>query len=1118
MRFRGLLWIALLGFICRGMAQEMPEGRLMRFPDIHQNQIVFSYAGDLWLVSNQGGVARRITTSPGLELFPKFSPDGRQIAFTAQYDGNFNVYVMPAEGGQPRQLTFNPGMPQVPERMGIENEVITWFPDGKRILFLSRRNTFNSWFGRLFSVSAQGGLPEQFPLPRGGLTSFSPDGNRIAYNRIFRNFRTWKRYTGGLAQDIWIYNLTTHEIQQITHYTGTDTFPMWHGDTIYFVSDRDADHRMNLYSYSLKSKQVRQLTHFTDFDVEWPSLGGDQIVFENGGYLYVYDLKSQKSRKVQVFLPGDFVQARSHWVNASALVTSMGLSPDGQRAVFTARGDVFTVPAKNGSIRDLTDTSGTREKYATWSPDGRWIAYVSDRSGEDELYLKPQDGLGNEVRVTFDGKMFRLPPVWSPDSQKLLFADKSLRLFYVDIHAKKPVFIDQGQYADLTDYSWSPDSAWVAYAKMARNMNSVIYLYSLASRKITPVTTSFWNSVNPVFDPEGRYLYFLSDRSYNAVPDNFDFEVVYPQTTRVYAVTLRRDLASPFAPQSNEVKIENPNPNPPGPVASAQAAKKPAPSPFRVDLEGIADRIVALPISPAHIEHLSAAQGRVYYLTKPVQGLSGPLAGVQPELHVFTLKDRKDHVLIRGVDGYELSFDGHKVLYSVPAKPPAPPGRPPKPKTFGIISSTPTKEPYKTGDGALNLTTMQVEVNPSEEWKQIFNEVWRQERDYFYEPSMNGVNWAAVRDKYAPLLSYVKDRYDLNYILGEMIGELGNSHTYVGGGDYPDLHPVNVGLLGVDFGLDQSRNLYYFKKIYPGENWEANLRSPLTEPGLNVKPGDYLLAVNGHSLRAPQNPYELFVNTANQNVTLTLSSQPDNPAARRNIVVKPLVSEFHLRELDWITTNRRKVEEASRGQIGYIYLPDMEAAGINEFVKQFYPQIRKQGLIIDVRYNGGGFVDQIILERLRRVLAAMEAARNFKSSTVPSQVFYGYMAAICNHFTASDGDYFSYFFRKYKLGTLIGTRTWGGVRGIRGYIPLMDGGYITRPEFSLYNLQSQWVIENHGVEPDIVVDDLPGQLMEGHDAQLEKAIQILMQEIQAHPKRLPPRPPDLPPYPPGPAR
>ncbi len=1094
-------------------AQTAPETRLMRFPDIYRDKIVFSYGGDLWEVSSQGGVARRLTTSAGLELFPKFSPDGSRIAFTAQYDGNFNVYVMPSEGGQPKQLTFNPGMPGIPERMGIENQVVNWFPDGKRILFLSRRDTFNSWFPRLFSVGVDGGLPERLPIDKGGLTSFSPDGTRIAYNRIFRNFRTWKRYTGGMAQDIWIYDFKRNQIQQITHYPGTDTYPMWHGDTIYFGSDRGPEHRINLYSYSLKTRQIRQLTHFTEFDVEWPSLGPDSIVFGNGGSLYVFDLKTEKARQLSIRCSGDFVEARSHWTSPEKLITDFDLAPDGKRAVFTARGDVFTVPEKNGNTRNITQTPGVREKYATWSPDGKWIAYISDASGEDELYLRPQDGMGAETRITTDGKVYRYAPVWSPDSKKLAFSDKSLGLYYVEIGAKQPVLIDRGKYGEILDYQWAPDSQWVAYARQASNQYAAINLYSLASRKISAVTSPFTNSYHPVFDPEGKYLYFLSDRDYNEVLGNYDFEFSNPKTTRVYLVTLRADLPSPFAPQSDEVKI---GPHAPEAGSNAAAAKPPAkpPEPFRIDLDGIANRVVSVPMPPAVIGQLAAARGAIYYSTLPVRGLSGPLPGEPPAIHAYTLEDRKDHVMIAGARNFVLSFDGKKLLYTARGTPvPGQPG--PPPSTYGIIDSKPPAKPHKVGDGRLNLADMQMKVVPTAEWKQIFYEVWRQERDFFFEKSMNGVDWAKVRDQYAQLLPYVKDRFDLTGIMGDMIGELSNSHTYVGGGDHPDLHPVTDGLLGVDFEADAAHGLYRFKKIYAGQNWDPRLRSPLTEPGVDVKTGDYLLAVNGKPLRVPQNPYELFVNTAEKNVTLTVSPQPD-AATGRNVVVKPLSSEFSLRELDMIETNRKKVDAATGGKVGYVYLPDMEGAGLNEFVRQFFPQIRKQGLIIDVRYNGGGFVDQIIFERLRRVLAAMESARNWKSSTVPDSVFNGYLACVTNHYAASDGDFFTYFFKKYKLGPVIGTRTWGGVRGIRGGMPLLDGGYITRPEFSLYGLDSKWIVENHGVEPDVVVDNRPDLVMSGHDPQLEKAIDMLMQQIKAHPKTLPPRPPDLPAYPPGP--
>jgi tricorn protease len=1101
--------------------QEMHEGRLLRFPDINKDKIVFSYAGDLWLVPTAGGVARRITTHPGLELFPKFSPDGRSIAFTGQYDGNFNVYVIPSEGGEPKQLTFLPNPVHSPERMGPNNQVINWLPDGKRILFLSRQDTFNTWFGRLFTVPIDGGLAVRLPIDKGGLTSFSPDGNEIAYNRIFRNFRTWKRYRGGMQQQISFYNFTNNHYEQINDPDGNDTFPMWCGDTIYFDSDRGPEHRMNLYAYDRKTKAMRQITHFTEFDVNWPSLGPDSIVFENGGALYVFDLATEQARRITVYLPGDRDHARKHWENTSKWITAFDISPEGKRAVFSARGDVYTVPAKEGSIRNLTRTPGIRENYATWSPDGRWIAYISDRFGEDELYLIPQDGLGKEIRVTSDGKMFRLQPVWSPDSKKLLYADKAVRLWYVDMDAKKPVLIDQGKYADLTDYSWSPDSQWVAYSKAAENQFGVIYLYSLAENKIIPVTTSFTNSWNPIFDPEGKYLYFLSNRDYNEVLGVYDFEFSNPKATRVYVATLRADSPSPFAPQSDEVTLKKPETPPKDEKAAkpedkggekiAESEKK---EPFRIDLDGIGSRVVALPIPPAVMSNLAAAKGFVYYETPPVTGLSGPLPGERPSLHVFDMKERKDSILIAEADAFALSFDGKKLLYSVPKGEGGDEETPEH--SYGIIDAAPAPSgPHKPGDGELDLSGMRAEIDPRAEWTQIFYEVYRQERDYFFEPSMNGVEWTKERDKYAQLLPHVADRYSLTYILGEMIGELSNSHTYVGGGDSPDLHPVNVGVLGVDFEADAASGVYRFKKIYPGENWDAALRSPLTEPGVSVKEGEYLLAVNGRSVRVPQNPHEPFVNTVGQNVTLTVNSKPTEEGSR-NVVVKPIASEFKLRELDWIATNRRKVEQATAGRVGYVYLPDMSTSGLNEFVKQFFPQIRKQGIIFDVRYNGGGFVDQIIFERLRRVLAGMAAARNFESGTIPDVVFYGPMVCVTNEYAASDGDFFTYFFKKYKIGPVIGMRTWGGVRGIRGEIPLLDGGYITRPEFALYGLDSQWLIENRGVTPDIVVDNTPDQVMAGHDPQLEKAIELIMKEMQEHPKQLPPRPPDLPAYPSGP--
>jgi tricorn protease len=1135
-------WLVLAVVMCSAAAftQEMQEGRLMRFPDVYKDKVAFVYGGDLWLASTSGGVARRITSHPGRELFPKFSPDGKWIAFTGQYDGNFNVYVIPSEGGQPKQLTFYQGSAQpLSDRMGIHNEVINWTPDGKRIVFLSRRDASNGWIKRPFTVSVEGGLPEPLPMDQGGLLSYSPDGSKIAYNMIFRNFRTWKRYTGGLAQAITIYDLKHNTSEDLPHTDYTDTFPMWHGNMIYFSSDRGPEHHLNLYGYDLGSKQVTQLTNFTDWDVMWPSLGPDAIVFENAGYLYTYDFQSKQPKKLSISLPSDRTQAMKHWDNVSKLVTDFDLAPDGKRAVFAARGDVFTVPAKEGSIRNLTRTPGIRERQVAWSPDGRWIAYISDRTGEDEIYIAPQDGMGKEQEITSGYKGFKFPPSWSPDGKKIAWADKDLNLWYVDIGDKNPVKIDHATYGEITNYSWSPDSKWLVYDKNADNLYSVVYLYSLADHKAAAASSSMNNSYAATFDPEGKYLYYLSDRDFNEVLGNIDFEFANPKTTRVYVVTLKKDEASPFGAQSDETVVKKAEPEPAtlehdaaedpkmkksakkeeGKSSDADKDKgkdqdkekdkkeKEKPVEVKIDLDGIQSRVVAVAVDPAVIRTFAAGKGFLYYSTVPIQGLSGPIAGEGSVVRAYDLKERKESTLIENVERFALSFDGSKLLYEGDGARGA--------HTYGIIDAKPAGAPKKVGDGALSLNGMRAEIDPPLEWKEMFDEVWRQERDYFYEASMNGVDWQKMHDKYAQLLPYVSDRYSLTYILGDLIGELSNSHTYVGGGEYPDLHPVNVGLLGVDYELDQASGAYRIKKIYPGQNWDLELRSPLTEPGINVKEGDYLLAVNGRPLRAPQDPSELFVNTANETVMLTVNSKPSDEGSR-NVQVKPINDEYNLRELNMIETNRRKVDAATGGKVGYVYLPDMGAPGLNEFVKQYFPQIRKQGLIIDVRYNGGGFVDELIFERLRRILLGMDAARNWESGTVPPNVFNGSLVCLTNHYAASDGDLFSYAFKYYKLGPLIGERTWGGVRGIRGQFPLLDGGYITRPEFARYDVNSRWIIENHGVQPDIVVENRPEQIVSGKDPQIEKAIEVVMKAIQENPKKLAPRPPDLPAYPDGP--
>ncbi len=1082
---------------------------LTRFPTLHGDTIVFEAGGNLWRVPRTGGVAQRLTSNTGFDLIPRFSPDGSEVAFTGNYDGNTDVYVIPAEGGAARRLTFHSDVvEEAPLRWGPDNMVVTWTPDGKNILMLSRRTTFNSWFGQYFLVPAAGGLPTRLPLPKGGMLAYSPDGHRVAYNRIFRNFRTWKDYYGGLAQDVWIDDLDSHEVERVTHWKGTDTFPMWFHDTLYFASDRGPAGRLNLWAYDLASKQFQQITHFTDYDVDWPSLGDSGIVFQCGGKLWVVDLPSEQLHQVPVRVPSDGVRTRLRWVDASEQIRAFDVAPNGKRALFGARGEVFTVPAEHGNTRDLTGTSGAREQYPAWSPDGRWVAYVTDRTGEAQIAVRAADGSGEETILTSRTAGYLYGPVWSPDSAELAFSDSDHVLWYLTVKDRKVVRVDQDRREEIHAISWSPDALWLAYSKAgSQDMGSDddastymgrIFLYSLGTGTATQVSTGMTDDSEPVFDPGGRYLYFLSTRHPNPVWSQTEFNVATLKMTGVYAATLAADAPSPFAPRSDEGMATAHE----GDDSRTGAWKAGASAPITVDLDGLMGRVVALPVPAGNLRELMAAGDRVYYLSRPTASMAGPLGGEEPALHVFDMAKRKEGLLASPVDAYALSADGSAVLEEHETE-------------YTLAPATVAEE----GSGAevdthtLDLSGMKAQMDPPAEWREIFEQAWRLERDLFFNPKMNGVDWPAVRTRYAKLLPQAACREDLNYLIGEMLGELHNSHTYVGGGDEPRPEAVPTGLLGVDFALAPTSGRYFFKAIYPGDNSREDLRSPLTEPGIAVKEGSFLLAVDHHELKAPTNPYSLFLNTVGRTVTLTVA---DDAAGtnRRDVVVRPIRQELDLRLAAWIAHNRDEVTKASGGKVGYLYLSDMEDQGMNQFIRQFYPQTDKQGLVVDVRYNGGGEIDQIILERLRRVLVGMATDREGVPFTIPQQVLHGHMACLANHYSASDGDIFPYYFKKYGLGPVIGERTWGGVRGIRGYWPLEDGGYITIPEDALYGLDSQWVIENHGVEPDIEVDDLPGDLMAGRDAQLEAAVKVIMDKLAAEPMKLPAPPPWLPAYPP----
>ncbi len=1097
--FRLILLLFLSGSTVAAFSATPEQNHLLcRFPTLHNNAIVFEAAGNLWKVNREGGTAVRLTTDGGYDMMPRFSPDGKTIAFTGQYDGNVDVYTIPADGGPAKRLTYHSDVvKKAPTRWGPNNMVVTWTPDGKDIVFLSRRNTWNSWFGQLFEVNKLGGLPQQLPLPKGGVLSYSPDGSKIAYNRIFRNFRTWKHYNGGLAQNIWIYDLKTHAIQQVTNWKGTETYPMWYKNTIYFASDHGPANRLNIWAYNTETKTFRQVTHFKDYDVDWPSLGNNGIVFQKGGNLYVLDLPSEQLHKINVTVPADGVRTRPRWVNVSKQIRSFDIAPNGKRALFDARGDLFTVPAKHGAIRNLTHSSGIQEQYASWSPNGKWIAYMTDRTGENELAIRPSDGSGKEEILTHFKTGYFLHPVWSPGSAKIAFSDNMHQLWYISLKDKKAVRIDQDKLNPIRSYSWSPDGKWIAYTKTNKSGLQQIYFYNLDNKKIAKVSTGMYNDNDPVFSPDGKYLYFVSARHENPTFSETEFNIATLKMTGIYVATLQKGEKSPFAPKSDEGI-----PSTQKKKSSAAGPWKPgASAPIHIDLNGLMQRAVSLPIEANDYGNLQVFGNNIYFQTYPLQTIEGPLPGSgESALKVYHLNKKKEATILKNhVGAYVLSADGSTILYTEKGK-------------FYMIPSKATN-----GKDAHMLATanMKTQINPKAEWDEMYHQSWRLFRDYFYNSKMNGVNWEEIGNRYAKLLPQLGSREDLNYLIGEMIGELGNSHTYVWGGDDDYTGKYNpTGLLGVDFGLNKASGRYYFKKIYQGDNTREGYHSPLTQPGVNVKQGDYLLAVNGQPLKAPANPYSLFVNTVGKQVTLTVASDPAGKN-KHDVVVKPISSELNLRLLNWIRTKRQYVNKKSDGKIGYIYLSDMEALGMDQFVHQFYPQISKQGLIIDDRFNGGGFIDQIVLERLRRVLIGMSTDRVRGALRYPAQVLNGPKVTLINHYSASDGDMFPYYFRKYGLGPLIGTRTWGGVRGYSNVWTLIDGGSLVVSQNSIYGLDSKWIIENHGVSPDIRVDDLPGDVMAGKDKQLDTAIDYLMKKIKEHPENLPQPPKEMPAYPSG---
>jgi len=1064
---------------------------LMRFPDIHDSLIVFVYGEDIWTVPASGGVASRVTINDGEEQFPKFSPDGKMIAFTGEYDGNEDVYVMDVYGGNINRVTYHPG----------SDVVVGWDARKNKIMFSSSRQSF-AGFTRLYLISPDGTGLEELIMCEASQGSFSPDGNKIAYNKGAREHRTWKRYRGGRAQEVYIYDFTTNEEKNITNFGGTDRIPMWIGDKVYFSSDRDRV--LNIYAYDTNTDEITQITHHTGYDVRRPSMGGDKIIYELGGELWVLDVTTGQTSKVPVEIRADRPEVRPYLKRVDNFITEYDISPTGKRAVITARGEVFTVPQEDGETRNLTNTSGARSRGAVWSPDGKTIAYLSDDSGEYEIYLVDPMGKTDAIRLTQHKNGYRHTLGWSPDSKKIAFTDQTLTLYYVDIDTKKITKVDKAEYQDVDvsldlkpiyDYAWSPDGRYIAYVKMDADLLEKVYIYSLEEGKSYCVSGDLFSDFGPVFTHDGKHLLFVSNRRFSPTFCDFEWEMVYKNAAGIYALTLQKD-GPPLLPFKSDEE----------PVAASdekQKEKKASTSATRIDFDGLAERIEMLPLPAGNYRNLAVNDSTLYYLNADSGDFNrfeyrslGPRT-----LWAFSFGDREQETVKDDIDSYRLSADGSHIIYRRGHK-------------IGVVASEKRSQKrskhedkdsleFRHDENALNLSDLKMWLDPRAEWQQMFDEAWRMERDFYYEPNMHGLDWPAMHDKYGCMIPYASCRQDMRFIIGELIGELNTSHTYVYGGDIKrKTAAVNIGMLGVDWEADKTANRYRFRKIFRVPDWTREVIPPLMRPGVDIGEGDYLLSVNNKEVTADKNIYSYFQDLAGQQVTLLVNNRPMHDGARE-YTVKTLSGEYVLRYLDWVEHNRLVADKESGGEIGYIHLPDTYTGSAREFPKYFYGQTRKKGLIIDGRFNGGGLDPDIFFQRLDKELLAYWTRRYSHDQTTPFVVTRAHLACLTNRQAGSGGDMVPWEFRERKMGPVIGTRSWGGLVGVSMWIDLIDGGGVSAPDYRFYDRQGNWVIENEGVEPDIVVDLKSDEMARGYDAQLMKAIEVLKEQIKIDPRPWP---------------
>ncbi len=1056
---------------------------LLRNPSVSKTHLVFEYADDLWIVSRTGGEASRLTSGAGVESEARFSPDGSMVAFTGNYDGNTDVFVVPASGGIPKRLTFHPGV----------DSVRGWTPDGKRILFVNSGTTHNGAV-RLYTTSLDGGFPQELLLPTGFQGSYSPDGAQLAYVPFNRADQAWKRYRGGRATPVWIAKLSDSSVTKLPRTDSNDHSPMWIGNKVYFLSDRTG--RYSLYAYDVASKKLTTALDNKGLDIKAASAGPDVIAYEQFGDINLFDLKSGKAQKLEIKLSGaDLAGIRPRLEKLGRSISSFHLSPTGARAVFESRGEIFTVPADKGDVRNLTNSSGFAERDPAWSPDGKWIAYFSDESGEYELHLRDQLGKGEVKKITLDEKpTFYYNIVWSPDSKKLAYVDKKTNVWYVELEAKKPVRIDNGTYHESYNTlspQWSPDSAWIVYNKQLKTRLHQVFVYSLKEAKTYPVTDGMSDARGAVFDQGGKYLYFSASTDSGPSLGGLDLSSnSRPITRSLYLTVLSKADPSPFAPESDEEKVAEeskdgaPKPDAPKPAGGRGAAAKPVE--VKIDTDGLTQRTLPLPMPTRNYSALQTGKaGTLFVVESPILLTAATFSPAARVLHKFDLTKRKADQFLTGIGAYAISANGEKMLYR-------------QGERWSIIATAapPTPRPGD-GGGALKVADMEAFIDPRAEWQQMYREVWRIERDFFYDPNLHGVNLADFKTKYEKYLSRLGSRTELNYLFQEMLGELTVGHLYVNGGDNPD-QPKRVrgGLLGADYKIENGR--YRFAKVYSGESWNPQTRAPLTQPGVNVTTGEYLLSVNGKDLKDSDNVYAAFEATAGKSVTVRVGPNPTADGSRE-VTVIPVDSELQLRTLAWMEDNRRKVDQLSGGKIAYIHLPDTANGGYDYFNRYYFAQTDKQGAIIDERWNRGGKAADYVIDHLRRPLWNYWSSRDGADYTTPATAIFGPKVMIANEHSGSGGDLLPWLFKRAKLGPVVGTRTWGGLVGIGGYPLLVDGGSVTAPHFGFWNPDGKWDVENHGTDPDVTVEMDPKLWREGKDPQLEKAVELALDELKRNP-------------------